>query len=272
LERSVTLERRPERVVSLNPATTETIFALGAGARIVAVTSVDNFPPEVKNLPQVGGFLPLTVSVEAIVAQQPDLVVCDGKLHRSLVDAMTPLGLTVLALEGITLEQLIDNVRLVGRVMGEEEKGKALAADLAARAEKVRQQGAALPREKRPKVFYLQWDDPLRTAGPSSFIGQIIQDAGGDNIFADTQAFFPLVNGEEVIRRNPDLILIPTGAAAEAFKERVSTRPGWAELAAVKAGHVAFINEDVVSRPGPRLIQGMEEVARAIQRRVSGEW
>lgn len=267
LGRSVTVTRRPERIVSLSPAATETLFAVGAGPRVVAVTTVDNYPPEVASLARVGGFNPATVSVEAIVSQRPDLVlvVTSGPFHQGLVDSLASLNLAVIALDASSLEQVFQVIRQIGQVVGESDRAGALADSLQTRAEVVRRRTAAVPANRRPRVLYLLSDEPLMTAGPDSFIGQILQDAGGENVFADTRQLFPMVSDEEVIRRAPTLILAPDGPDREERRKRVSLRPGWQTVAAVKTGRFAFVNEDLLSRPGPRLIDGMEEVARALQ-------
>jgi iron complex transport system substrate-binding protein len=267
LGRSVTVARRPERIVSLSPAATETLFAIGAGPRVVAVTTVDNYPPEVKSLPQVGGFSPATVSVEAILSHRPDLVVVvsAGPSHQSLIESLDSLKLPVVALDASTLDQVFQAIRQVGRVVGESDRAVEVAESLHTRAEVIRRRTATIPAHQRPRVFFLISDEPLMTVGPDSFLGQIIQDAGGTNVFADTHQLFPMISDEEVIRRNPSLILAPDEPDPQELRKRVSARPGWHNIEAVKDGRFAFLNADRLSRPGPRLIEGMEEVAQALQ-------
>jgi iron complex transport system substrate-binding protein len=259
--------RRPERIVSLSPASTEILFAVGAGPRVVAVTTVDNYPPEVESLPRVGGFNPATVSIEAILSHRPDLVlaVASGPFHRGLIESLSSLNLAVLALDASTIDQVFQVIRQVGQVVGDADRAEALAESLQARATALRQRAAPGPAGKQPRVFFLVTDEPLMTAGPDSFLGQIIQNAGGENVFADTRQLFPVVSDEEVIRRDPALILLPDEADREERRKRVSGRPGWQSIEAVKANRFAFVNADLLSRPGPRLIDGMEEVARVLQ-------
>jgi iron complex transport system substrate-binding protein len=266
LGRSITLPKRPQRIVSLSPAATETLFAVGAGARVVAVTDLDNYPPEARSLPRVGNFTPSTFSAETLFSHKPDLVltISSGRFHQSLVESLAGLGMPMVDLEADTVEQVIENVRRVGTIVGEPERGATLAAEMEARVEAVRRRTARLAPERRPRVFYVVADEPLMTAGPSSFLGQVLRLAGGENLFADTSQLFPLVSDEVVIRRDPDLILGPAGKDSEGARARLRARPGWGRMKAVREGRITFINEDILSRPGPRLIDGLEEVARTL--------
>lgn len=263
LGRKVTIARRPERIVSLAPALTETLFALGAGPRVVAVTTADTHPPAVAALPKIGGFSPKTLSVEAVVGQRPDLVVCTGRLQQSAVESLEGLGVTVLALDADTIEEVGANIRLVGRATGTEAEAGRIADDMLRRAEAVRKRSAADSAGRRPRVVYFLWDEPLKAGGPGTFIGQMIVDAGGENLFADADQKYPQVSDEVVLVRDPDLILTSDHGNV-GLPARLARRPGWPALKAVRAGRVVALDEELVARPGPRLIDGLESVAKAI--------
>jgi iron complex transport system substrate-binding protein len=266
LGRSVTVPRRPEKIVSIAPAMTETLFAVGAGPRVAAVTTSDSYPPEVKTLPTVGGFSPKTVSTEAVLALRPDLVVTAGKFHQQLAESLARLGLTVVSLEPNTLEEVSSTIELIGRISGCEPRAGEVAADFRRRLAAVRTRTAAAGGSK-PKVLFVLWDDPLQTAGPGTFIGQMITAAGGVNLFADASQQYPRVGDEAVIVRDPDLILAPDhrDAADVNIPSRLVARPGWDRLTAVKHGRVRPVTGDLVNRAGPRLIDGLELVEQLVR-------
>ena len=150
LGREVVIAGRPERIVSLSPALTETLFAVGAGPRVVAVTTADTHPPEAKALPTVGGFSPKTLSIEAVVGQRPDLVLGNGRIQRAVVESLEGLGVTVLALDAETIEEVAANIRLVGRATGNEPEAGRIADDMLRRAGVVRGLSAADPAGSAP--------------------------------------------------------------------------------------------------------------------------
>jgi len=263
--RAVTVARRPGRIVCLTPATTETLFAVGAGPSVVAVTTTDTYPPEVKGLPTVGGYSPNTVSTEAILTAQPDLVLATTGFHDPVTDALERLGLTVLTRpDPDSFEELAAAIELTGRATGCGDRAAAVSADLLRRVALVRGRTAAVPAADRPRVLYVLWDDPLLTAGPASFVGRMIEEAGGVNVFADAAQQFPRVSDEAVVSRRPDLILAPDHGRA-GLPDRLRARPGWGAVPAVRAGRIRTVDEDLVNRPGPRLIDGLEAVERLIR-------
>lgn len=263
--RSVTVARKPERIVSLAPAATETLFAVGAGPRVVAVTTSDTYPPEAKQLPTVGGFSPKTISTEAVLALRPDLVLTAGRLQQSVAESLAKLGLTVVPLEPNTLEEVAAAVELVGRATGCDKRAGEVAADFRGRLAAVRGRTAAADGAK-PKVLYVLWDDPLQTAGPGTFIGQMVTEAGGQNVFADATQLYPRVSDEAVLQRDPDLVLAPDHRDGDtSIPARLIRRPGWDKVTAVRTGRVRAVTGDLVNRPGPRLIDGLEAVEKLVR-------
>jgi iron complex transport system substrate-binding protein len=258
---SLTLPARPVRIVSTAPTNTETLFAVGAGPQVVGVTTYCNFPAEAAAREKVGGFSPKSISTERIVGLKPDLVVTTGRLQQSVADELRRLGLPVLSYDAQTLDDVLQNVRLIGRAVGREAEADALAADLDRRRARVRERVAARPAEARPTVLLLLSDDPLMTAGPKTFPGQLLEEAGGRNVFADVEQQFPRVSEEEIVRRDPGVILLWEWGDFAARRERLTKRPGWERLDAVRAGRVVGVNDDLLSRAGPRLFDGLERVA-----------
>jgi iron complex transport system substrate-binding protein len=259
LGRTVTVPRRPARIVSLAPGITESLFAVGAGPRVVAVTTTDTYPPEVKQLPKIGGFAPQTISLEAILAQKPDLVIGGALFQRPVVEAVGKLGVPAVVLDPSSLGAVESSIALLGRLTGQEEQSAAVVADFRRRREAVRRRTKALRPADRPRVLYVLWDEPLQTAGPGTFVGEMIAEAGGENVFADATQLYPQVSDEAVLARGPDVILAPDHGGTS-LAGRLPRRPGWSGLAAVKAGKIVTIPEDVLHRPGPRLVEGLEKI------------
>src|SRR5262249_31243340 len=179
LGRTVTVSGPPRRIVSLAPGITETLFAVGAGPQLVAVTTTDTHPPEVKQLPTVGGFAPETISLEVLLAQKPDLVIAGGRFQQPIVESVAKLGVSAVVIDPNTLAGVEDAIVLIGRLTGQEAKSAAVIADFRRRREAVRRRTAAIKPADRLRVLYVLWDEPLQTAGPDTFVGQMITEAGG---------------------------------------------------------------------------------------------
>jgi iron complex transport system substrate-binding protein len=264
LGRKVTIARPPERIVSLGPAVTEMLFAVGAGARVVAVTTTDNFPPEVERLPNVGGFAPETISLETTLAQKPDLVIAAARFQQPVVEALARFGINAVVIDPDSLDGVLDAIVLVGKMTGRKAQAEDLAADLRRRREAVRRNGATIKPAGRNRVLYVLWDEPLQTSGANTFVSQLITEAGGCNVFADAGQQYPQVSDEVVLSSNPDLILAPDHGGAM-LRDRLARRPSWGQLAAVKAGRIVTIPEDLLHRPGPRIIDGLERIAALLR-------
>ncbi len=261
LGREVTLPARPERIVSLLPSNTEILFAVGAGDQVVGVTSYCNYPPEATTREQVGGITNKSLSVETIIALEPDLILASGSQDET-IPVLEETGLKVIVLEPKTIDDIYTNIELVGRVTGHPDQATVLANELRGRATAVKEKVAAVPPPERPAVFYEVWDEPLMTAGPDTFIGQLIELAGGENIFADVNEDWPQISPELIVERNPEVILGPEAHGSALMAEQIATRPGWANIAAVQNERIYLLDGDMVSRPGPRLIDVLEEIAR----------
>lgn len=251
------LEAPPERIVSLIPATTELLVALGVSDRIVARTDFDH-DPALADLPSVGPGL--TPSVEWLVALRPEFVITwPDSPDRGLAAQLEALGITTYTARIETLDDIITTTRRIGALVG-----RAAAADSLVRAietglEEVRR---AVAGRDRPAVFYVVGHEPPMTAGPGTFIDELITIAGGRNLFADAPGW-PQVSLEEMIRREPDLLIVPQGEG-NSTPERLTQRAGWRELAAVRAGRVYTIDAEVAHRPGPRIAQVARTLAGLI--------
>lgn len=247
----------PTRIVSLIPATTELLVALGAADRLRARTDFDR-DPALAALPSVGPGL--TPSLEWLVSLRPELVITwPDSRDRGLVAQLTALGIPTYSARIESLDDIITTTRHLGALLGRAEAADSLIAEIEDGFDEVRR---AVAGRDRPTVFYVVGHEPPMTAGPGTFIDELITLAGGRNLFGDTPGW-PQVSLEEALRREPDLLIVPQGEG-NATPERLTGRPGWRELAAVRAGRVYPIDAEVAHRPGPRIARVARTLAELI--------
>jgi iron complex transport system substrate-binding protein len=261
-QRTVEVIGVPERMISLAPSNTEILFALGLGDKVVGVTDFCDYPEEAQGIEKVGF---VEINLEKIVDLEPDLVLyIGGAAQLENTQTMEDLGLTVLVLAPSDIEDIFADIELVGHVTGTEDEAADLASELRARMDEVLSRVAQA--ERQPVVFYeLDATDPTRpwTAGPGSFIDFLITMAGGVNLGARAEMEWAQFSTEEVIAQDPEIIILGD-AAYGVTVESVEGRPGWGVITAVKAGAIYPIDDTLVSRPGPRIVDGLEELVRII--------
>lgn len=262
LGREVALEAPAQRVVSLAPSNTEILFALGAGDKVVGRDEFSDYPEEAKALPSVGGSMG-EYSVEAIVALEPDLVLAAGINNPELVKQLEDLGITVYYLANpTTLEEMYVNLEIVAQLTGEDptKLTDSLKARVAAVDEKI------APLSSRPSVFYeIDATDPSKpyTYGPGTFGDLLISRAGGFNIASQVTDPYPQLSLEQIVTDNPSIIILGDSMWG-VTPESVAARPGWESVAAVQNGQVFAFDDNLVSRPGPRLVDGLEQLAKLL--------
>jgi iron complex transport system substrate-binding protein len=261
---SVTITRKPQRIVSLAPNVTEILFAIGAGDRVVGVTRFCSYPPEVKRLPKVGGYT--DISIEAVLALSPDFVVVSRGNPKPTLAALSRHGLTILtAINTESLEEVERAILRIGRATDNEEQAKQVCEKMQATLASV--QKAVSDVNPRRRIYFGSLAAPYMAAGPTSFIGECIAAAGGDNIAQGIRDAWPTLSIETIIARNPEVILegfhAETGSShREQLSKRLRNDPVWSKIAAVREGRVYIMNDDMVHRPGPRLAQAVAEMAR----------
>lgn len=258
--RQVTLPRAPQRIVSLAPSNTEILFALGLGEKVAGVTSYCDYPPEAKEKPSVGGFLDF--SVEKIVSLQPDLVLATTGQEEALAPFMGT-GVPVVFLDAATMAEVEDCVRVAGELTGTRREARQLMTEISRQIEAVSAKVAGIPESERPKVLYLAWDDPILTVGPGSLIHDMVTLAGGINVAASTGQAYPTYSMEMVLAQDPDVILLPRvhgGLDLAALK----ANPAWRSVEAVREGRVYLLDDNLISRPGPRAVQGLRQIAETL--------
>ena len=248
----------------------ELLHAVGAAGQVVAGTTFDNYPPEARSHASIGGMTPKSINLEALAALRPDLVLATSGVQAPIIEPLERLGLTVVALDATDLPGVAHNIRLVGRLTGHTTEADALATRFLDRVAAVGRRVAERT-SPRPRVLYLLYEDPLMTAGPGTFIGQMIEAAGGINVFADVSVRFPRPSEEEILARAPEVIIETYGNMNErardddAGRARIRARAGWGRIPAVRDNRIAFVQEDLVNRPGPRLVDGLEAVAEILE-------
>lgn len=264
LGRVVRLDKVPQRIVSLAPSNTEILFALGLDDKVVGVTNYCDFPAEAKEKPKIGGFS--TPDIEKIVALAPDLVVAAPIHEKGAIPQLESRGLKVLALAPRTVEDVMRAIEMAGRATGTESAARRLVTEMQTRIGAVASLVASLPAEARPRVFYVLWHDPLMTASPGTLQGQLIDMAGGRNIFANLSSMYPTVSLEMVLQRQPQVIIAGTGhdPGSAAPLEWAKSEARLKDTEALRQGRVLEIDANIVSRPGPRIVEGLEEMLHLI--------
>ncbi len=262
LGREVTLAAPAQRIVSLAPSNTEILFAVGAGDQVIGRDEFSDYPAEATSIESVGGSMG-EYSAESIVALEPDLVLAAEINTPELVSQLEDLGLTVYYLSNpTTIEEMYTNLEIVGQLTGHDttEMVDSLKARVAAVDEKI------APISSRPSVFYeIDASDPSKpwTYGPGSFGNLLIERAGGFNIASDAPDSYPQLSLEQVVVANPSVILLGDSMWG-VTPESVLDREGWNTILAVQNNQIFPIDDNLISRPGPRLVDGLEALAKIL--------
>ncbi len=263
-DRKVTLAKQPQRVISIAPSNTEILYAIGQGSKVVAVDDYSDFPAEAKALPKVGG---LKMNFEQIVAQNPDLVLAASITPAENIKKLEELKLTVVVVgtQKRSIEGVMNDIALVGQVMGASDKATQVTKAMQTKLDALKAKVAAA--KTRPKVFWeIDATDPTKpwTIGPRNFVNDILTLAGGQNIFANASSPFPQVGSEQIVAANPEIIIL-SDVYFGVTVESVKARKGWNVIDAVKNNKVFPIDDNLVSRPGPRVVDGLEAAMKLIQ-------
>ncbi len=257
--REVKLATRPQRLVSMAPSNTEILFALGLGDKVFGVSNFDNFPPEATKKEKVGdAFNP---NYEKIVGLKPDLVLAVGTAQSEIVKKLDGLKVPTFVLQASSLAAVYDEINLVGKITGTAAKAQEVVGVMQAKEKAVLAKVAAVAADKRPKVFWML-DDQLWTVGPGSFINDILVKLGATNVATKTNQAYSQYSMESLLKDDPDVIVI--GSSSPDTMDKVKKLNGWSKLTAVKNNKVYTVNPDLVSRPGPRLMDGLEAAAKVL--------
>lgn len=252
----VTLNQKPERIVSIIPSTTEIAFALGLGDLIVGVSDNDDYPAEAANKEKIGGF---EINFEKIVSLNPDIVLGGAGITSEAVKKLRELGITVIAVEPTSIDEVYASIALIAKATDTMEQGQKVIAQMKAEHAQVTDALKGISEDAKPKVW-VELDNTLYTTGKGTFMDQMVNLAGGINI-AGNEEGWPQFTPEKVIELNPSVILVNYDYIENAV-EQVKTREGWGELDAVKNNRVYQLDPNLVSRPGPRITQGLIQIAK----------
>jgi iron complex transport system substrate-binding protein len=278
---------KPKRIVSISPSNTEILFAVGAGDRVVGVTDYCNYPDELLSrvssgeIVTVGGYW--DPSVETIVGLKPDLVLvstakcsvktnnckikCSSRCEKTVnvANKLKSLGINVVMLVPHSLDDVLNDILSVGNATGNVTEAKALVDNLRQQINSVIMVSKKI--SNRPKVYFEVWNDPYISVNQNTWIGNIIQLAGGKNVFAESATEWPILSSEEIVEQNPDVLVFPVIPDVPRFWgsfEDVKKRKGWKDISAVKEGRLYEVERDLISRPGPRLSESLELLGKLI--------
>ncbi len=254
----------PKKIVVLTPAGSEILCAVGAYSQIAARTDYCDFPKEMKSIPSVGGFDGKTLSLETIVAYEPDFVYGAKGMHDYLYTPLKKLGITLYLSNANSIQAVLDEITYIGKYTGHEDEGKKTAGNISKTLDNIR---AKLKNVGTVSVYYEVWNAPYMSAGKNSFINEIISTAGGKNIFDTLSEEYPMVSEETIVASKPEVFLIPD--MENETLDSIKKRNGWQKIPAVKSGRIYFVNSDVCSRPGPRIAEAVLLIAKQLHPEVA---
>lgn len=241
----------PQRIVSLSPAATEILFAVGAEKQIVARTSLCNYPEEAEKLPVAGAFDGKLFSLEKIISFDPDFVYLTDGMHNHLIEPLTSYGIKFYVSKANSLEDVLGEIQTIAEITGHKENGIKCVENIKKEISQAAEEIKALNLSAKPSVYWEIWNAPYMSVGNASFLNDIMEAAGLNNIFGSLPQEYPIVSEETIIARNPDMILFPSDA--NITKEDFEKRPSWKNIPAVKNGRLYSLDADLMTRPGPRV-------------------
>ena len=258
----------PRRIICLTEETTETLYLLGEGDRVVGVSGYTVRPPEARSKPRVSAYL--TAKYDKIEALNPDLILAFSDLQATIVNDLIRRGHTVVTFNQRSVAEILQMIRMLGGLIGCGAKAEALASKLEAGLDEVRASASRLP--SRPRVYFEEWDDPLISG--IQWVEELVEIAGGDPIFPELRraklGTDRIVQPDEVVRRNPEVI-VGSWCGKPVRPNKIATRPGWDKVAAVKGGHIYEIKSAFILQPGPAsLTEGVRQLHAAICRAAVG--
>lgn len=266
MERKITIEKVPKRIISLSPSNTEIVYALDLEEKLVGVTEFCDYPEAAKSKEKVGGYD--EPNIEKIISLEPDLVLATAA-HQKPVEKMTKLNIPCIVLDPQNIDEMLESIIIIGKASGTKSDADKVVEDLKNRIKNIEEKTFDIPDSKKPKVYYELWHSPITTVGPGTFIDDIIHKAGGKNIASDADKAYPQYSQEKILAKDPEIIIYSYHGSSKQSKEDILERPGWETVNAIKHNRVFYVNEDILLRPTPRLIDGLEEVANIIRPEIT---
>jgi iron complex transport system substrate-binding protein len=270
LGRTVQIEKLPQRIVSLAPSNTEMIYALGLEDKLVGTTDYCDYPEAAKSKPRVASYT--TPDLEKVVSVQPDLILAEAIHEKTALPAMEKLGLTVIVMSATSVDTVLNDIKLIGQINGKSRAAATLVDSLNGRIQEVVLKTVTLTPEQRLRVLYVVWHDPIWTMGRNTFISDLIWKAGGVNIFADDFEKSRVVSLESIIQKNPQVILVSgMGTSGDMIYKNIVKETRLLGVDAMRNNRIHKISDaNLTERPGPRIVDGLEEVAKLLHPEIFG--
>lgn len=251
--RTVNITKTPERIVSIASSATEVLYALGCGDVVVGVDKYSDYPPEVREKPNVGSAFNL--NIEKILDLKPDLVLTWWYAEEA-IHALEEKGIAVFAINPQSVHDVLQTIRTIGLIVGKTEEANNLTIDMQSKIDEITGKLKSLNKTQMPLVYY-ELGTPMKTTGPGTFTNELIFMAGGINIAAEEPVRYPVLSSEYIIARNPDVVVVVSYGASP---EEIKAREGWQGINAVKNDRVYVIDRHLVTS-NPRIVQGLEQFA-----------
>lgn len=259
LGRRMYLAKPPSRIISLAPSVTEMLFAIGAAEQVVGVTEFCDYPAEAQAKPKVAYARP---NLESLIALQPDLIVTPQDfLQPDVLAKLEQLKIPVFILQAVTVEDIANQMTTVGRMLDRIPTANEVAGRIRQRVAEIRSRTSQLTKRR---VLYVLNSEPVITVGPGSFIHQMLELAGGTNVAGRAGVPYPRLSLEEILKQDPEVLVFPLGKTETVTEAEQQTWKRWTTMSAVKDHRFATVPTDLVNRPGPRIVDGLEALARAI--------
>jgi iron complex transport system substrate-binding protein len=264
-DQDVVIDAKPEKIVSLIPSNTEIAYELGLGEDIVGVSDYDNYPEEVATKEKIGG---MELNIEKILSLTPDLVLAHASSGMTSEEGLKQLkdaGVAVLVVnDAVNFEQTFDSIDMIGKATGEQQEAKKIIKDMKESFDMIEKKAAEIEESKRKTVFVEVSPEPeIYTPGKNTFIDGMLSMIHANNASEELEGWVK-IDQEAIIQKNPDAIVTTYGYYTEKAAEKVLARKGWQDMNAIKEKQVFDVHSDLVTRPGPRLAEGVEELAKAI--------
>lgn len=269
--RTLVFEGHPNRVISMIPSATEIFFAIGAGEKVIGVDMNSDYPEEMTTkkdegrISEVGSFY--QPNYELLITLEPDLLVTTKFIDTEVLERMEELGLKVFLLETTSIEDLYSDIEALGDIVGNDAEAAILIAGLRERSDAVAEKTATLSDSERPTTLFVIWYSPLWTQGQGTFIDDLIVKAGGKNIAGDIEGY-GIIGLETVVSRDPHWILVGSSDVNTLSYQNLLEEPALSHLEAFKGDRILAFNEDLIKRPGPRMIDALEEMAAILHPEV----
>jgi len=260
VDKEITLTEEPDKIISLAPGNTEILFALGLGEKVVGVDSRSNYPQEAEVIEKIGDAFDL--NMEKIVELEPDLILTI-KGNEEAVKEFENFGIAVYTLDANNIENVLEDISEIGQLTDRVERAEELTSKMQEKIDEIKTLVADVSDEDKPKVFYMVWNEPIMSAGSGTFINNLIELANGINIVAaDGLEGWPEYSLEKLIEHDPDVIIAPKSLAPT--PETITTDERFSSIKAVLENRVVVIDDDPVSRIGPRIVEGFKHIAQAL--------